>query len=121
MKRLSLLVPLCFAFVSCRSAEHHDITVWRIPKTEGLAIEIGYTAISVDTLDRVMMKAATKDRDVGLIVCLPTGVSITNAFALLEMAEKYGITNSAVRINQIRPPYVLQPGDRGFIHEMIRE
>ncbi len=104
MKVALISVLLLFACAGCRKPVDHDITIWLMPNNSSLSIEISYARLTERTLDRILQTATEQHDGIGLVVCLPPGVSITNAFSILTMAERHGITNTVVRTNQIRPP-----------------
>ena len=104
MKTGLIFVLLGLLCSGCRKAENHDITVWRLQKEGGLRTEIGGVQLSEELIDRILQKATQECNDITLIVCLSPGVSVTNAFALLAMAEGHGITDTRVRMNQTPPP-----------------
>jgi len=112
---VSMLI-VCLVSDGCRKPENHDLTVWCIPTTNGVSFNIGYTPISRRELDIITQKATRDFGDTGLIVCLSPGLSISNSFSTLMMAEKYGITNVMVKLNQTRRTPIQKEED-GLIYD----
>lgn len=112
MKINWLLLLVCLACCSCHrpekpiKPENHDIGVWLMPKTNGVRIAIGHCEVEASVFNAILKKATHDDNDVGLIVCLPLGVGVSNSLFVMNLAEKYGITNIVVRLNQTHPPRI---------------
>ena len=104
MKTIWAILLAC-SICSCgHKPVDNTLTVWQIPNTDGASLEISYTAISEAQLAKILEKGSQGDYGISLNLCLSPGVGISNAVGPLALAEKYGITNITLRLDQIRPP-----------------
>ena len=111
---LTVILVCCVCAGCCRSRTPqplgHDLTVWRSLTNGQLCTHMERLPFTERETDRMLRKASYEWSDLRLIVCLAPGVSITNAFVILEMAERHGITNVVIRMNQTKPRFVGQDG-----------
>ena len=84
--------------------ESHAIIVWQTPAPNGYSLDIMHTTISEKQFARILEMGTEKFSDASLELCLSKGVGVSNAIGPLTLAEKYGITNITLRLDQIRPP-----------------
>ena len=83
----------------------YDLVVWQLPSSNGIRTEFAYNpSTSKERLDVIFKKVTSDWHPVSFTVCLEHGVCVSNTLWLLEMAEKHGITNITVKLNQTRPP-----------------
>jgi hypothetical protein len=115
MKMSWIVMVACVACSCCRKSEDRNVTVWLVPTTNGVRAEIAHMPVSADWLNSILRQLSAKHKDLGLVICLSRGVSVSNSMQILNLAEAYGITNSVVRLNQIRPPYVPPKADHGIV------
>jgi hypothetical protein len=105
----------CLACGGCRRPENRDVTVWLMPTTNGVRTEVSSVAIPPEFLDSILRQIQARYDDTRLVICLSKGVSASNAMPILTLAEKHGLTNVVVRLNQTRPPDVPDKRDRGIV------
>lgn len=111
--RTLLALFLIIAMCSCgHKPESHAIVVWQTPSPYGCSLDIMHTTISEKQFARILEMGTEKFSDTSLELCLLKGVGVSNAFGPLALAEKYGITNITLRLDQIRPPMPTNNSDR---------
>ena len=103
MKPIMVIFLVLLACSCGRENKNHEITTWLISTPDGVRYEILYTALSAPQLDKILELGA-KEPDTSLALYISTGIAISNADYAIAIAEKYGITNITVKLNQTRPP-----------------
>ena len=78
-----------------------------------------YTALTQSQMDSIFRLAAQKWSDANLTLYLSQGVGITESAWLLDLAEKNGITNITVKLNQTRPPSK-STGNLDIVYESLK-
>jgi hypothetical protein len=81
-----------------------DIIAWQVQASNGVSTELLYTSVSTNQMDKILKKAVSGCPEVSLSINLSSRISISNTIWLQDMAEKHGITNITLRLNQTRPP-----------------
>ena len=117
MKTMWTLLLVILIGSGCRKPENHVAVVWITSMTNGVYWDIAHLAISSNELDQILALLTKRNSDVGLNICMTEGISVDKAFPILRMADRYKITNIAVRVNQTRPPYI--PPD--IIYDAMKE
>ena len=103
--RTLLAILLIFAMCSCGlKPDSHAIVAWQTPTPNGCSLDILHTTISEKQFARILEMGTEKYSDTSLVLCQSKGVGISNAIGPLMLAERYGITNITLRLNQERPP-----------------
>ncbi len=100
-----IVLLVCLACWGCRRpAENHDIEVWLVPDGSGVTIKVAAMPMTLKDLDRVLQQVSHEYNDVGLVICVVSGVGVSHAGAILALAEKYGITKVVVKLDRPPPP-----------------
>lgn len=85
------------------ASDPRAITAWLLPISNGVSLEIGNIAISEPLWARILERVSKEYSDPSLILCLSQGVDLTTAMGPLAVAEKHGISNITLKLNQMRP------------------
>jgi len=111
MKIYWLVLMLCMAASSYGTSVDYasppksiDIIAWQVQASNGVSTELLYTSVSTNQMDKILKKAVSGCPEVSLSINLSSRISISNTIWLQDMAEKHGITNITLRLNQTRPP-----------------
>lgn len=90
---------------SRQSPYGYEMRFWQVMTTNNVRTQFGDTPdVSKELADIIIMKAAKDLTPVNISIHLCHGVAVSNTYWLQEMAEKYGVTNITVKINQPQPP-----------------
>ena len=90
--------------VDCTPPDSINIIIWQVPSSHGVSTELLYTSLSSNQMDSILEKTVHDCPEVSLSINLSSGVSISNTIWLQEVADKHGITNITLKLNQERPP-----------------
>lgn len=100
-----LMVASCMGTeVDITPPDSINIIIWQVPSSHGVSTELLYTSLSSNQMDSILEMTVHDCPEVSLSINLYSGVSISNTIWLQEVADKHGITNITLKLNQERPP-----------------
>ena len=98
-----------------------DLRFWQVMTTNTVRTQFdGNPNASRELIDVIIKKATTDFPPVFVTIYLCHGVAVSNSYWLQEMAEKRGVTNITVKLNQSAPQLTrsengkLQQGGPGY-------
>ena len=97
-----------------------DLEFWQVQTTNYVRTQFGGSPDVSKELADIIIKKAKDMSHVSMTIYLCHGVAVSNTYWLQEMADKNGVTNITVKLNQPLPPFQrpenekLQQGGPGY-------